>query len=48
VLRLCLAGGNPRQDLLYILIRKILQTSIGRPSGVMLPQNIRYRIRVDL
>jgi hypothetical protein len=47
-LRLRRPGGDPRQNPLDILIREVLQPSIGRASGIVFPQHIRDRIRIDL
>ena len=42
------AGCDPRQNPLDILIREILQPSIGRASGIVFPQHVRDRIRIKL
>ena len=48
LLRLCRPRRDPRQNSLDILIREILQPSIGRPPGIVFAQHVRDRIRIKL
>jgi hypothetical protein len=42
------AWFDPGQNLLDILIRKVLQTSVRRPARIVFPQYVGYRVRVDV
>jgi hypothetical protein len=42
------AGLDPRQHILHVPIREILQPRVGGPPGIVFPQDLRHRIGINL